>query len=76
MRGRSLGGGGGGNGNSTFNQQARASGVGGVTNPGTTGRTNFDGVANTGSGGGGATHPGQMPAGAGGSGIVIIRYLT
>jgi hypothetical protein len=36
----------------------------------------MDGVANTGSGGGGGTHPGQMPAGVGGSGIVIIRYLN
>jgi hypothetical protein len=66
-------GGGGGNENSNYNAQSPASGIGGVTNPGS-GTAPSAGVANTGSGGGGGTHTMSAYNGAGGSGIVIIRY--
>ena len=70
-------GGNGGNENSNYNQAARASGIGGQTNP-SQNQPCTNGVANTGSGGGGVTHPtvasGGTYAGDGASGIVIIRY--
>lgn len=66
-------GGGGGNENSVYNQQARASGIGGQTNSsGTTAPTSA--IVNTGSGGGGGTHTHTAYDGSGSSGIVIIRY--
>ena len=70
-------GGGGGNENHVYNQAARASGIGGQTNP-SQNQPCTDGVVNTGSGGGGVTHPTVAAngtyAGNGASGIVIIRY--
>lgn len=68
-------GGGGGNQNGIYNPQSRASGIGGITNGNASTRA-ASGIANTGSGGGGATHTVNLnPAGAdGASGIVIIRY--
>jgi len=68
-------GGGGGNQNGIYNPQSRASGIGGITNANANTRAT-SGIANTGSGGGGATHTVNLnPAGAdGASGIVIIRY--
>lgn len=68
-------GGGGGNQNGIYNQQSRASGIGGITNANANTRATA-GIANTGSGGGAATHTVNVnPAGANGaSGIVIIRY--
>ena len=70
-------GGGGGNENHVYNQAARASGIGGQTNP-SQNQPCTDGIVNTGSGGGGVTHPTVAAngtyAGDGASGIVIIRY--
>jgi hypothetical protein len=68
-------GGGGGNQNGIYNPQSRASGIGGITNANANTRAT-SGIANTGSGGGAATHTVNVnPAGAdGASGIVIIRY--
>jgi len=68
-------GGGGGNQNGIYNPQSRASGIGGITNANANTRAT-SGIANTGSGGGAATHTVNVnPAGAdGASGIVVIRY--
>ena len=68
-------GGGGGNNNGIYNPQSRASGIGGITNGNASTRA-ASGIANTGSGGGAATHTVNVnPSGAdGASGIVIIRY--
>tara|TARA_R100000654_G_scaffold47170_1_gene73373 strand:- start:41 stop:1534 length:1494 start_codon:yes stop_codon:yes gene_type:complete len=73
------GGGGGGNGNGNFPSPGTV-GTGGIgggaagKNPSCTGASN--GTANTGGGGGGASdkNPGGGAGGAGGSGIVVIRY--
>jgi hypothetical protein len=70
-------GGGGGGGYANYNQPsgdgAGGSGGGGAGgNPG----SGTNGTANTGSGGGGAGRQGSYMSGAGGSGVVILRYLT
>ena len=64
----------GGNENSIYGGQSAVNGIGGITNS-ADGTRPTDGAANTGSGGGGATHTSGTPAGHGGSGIVVIRYL-
>jgi hypothetical protein len=79
------GGGGGGNSNDAAGPQSIAGGLGGIGGGGaggrgsnTTGQAGFSGMANTGGGGGGgASHTGTQVynGGAGGSGIVMIRYL-
>lgn len=71
----SYGGGGGGGGwNLSTNGGAGGSGGGGAG--GTTGsRSGNPGTANTGGGGGGGS-VGSLPAGNGGSGIVIVRWIT
>jgi len=69
-----AGGGGGGNGGSKSIGGAGGVGGGG-TGTGASSAVNA-GTANTGGGGGGAGYPTTYPAGAGGSGIVIIRYPT
>lgn len=66
-------GGDGGNENSVYQQYSRPSGIGGQS-PANSSSRPTDGVANTGAGGGGGTHPCAVPTGQGGSGIVIIRY--
>jgi len=74
-----AGGGGGGGSDQTANGGAGGSGIGGngASTRTTTGAT--AGAINTGSGGGGAQHPGSYDinrsGAAGGSGIVIVRYL-
>jgi hypothetical protein len=80
-----AGGGGGGNSNDAAGPQSIAGGLGGIGGGGaggrgsnTTGQAGFSGMANTGGGGGGgASHTGTQVynGGAGGSGIVMIRYL-
>jgi hypothetical protein len=80
-----AGGGGGGNTNDAPGPVSIAGGVGGLGGGGnggrgssTFGQTGFAGTANTGGGGGGGgTHTGTLVylGGAGGSGIVMIRYL-
>jgi len=71
-------GGGGGNGYNTCNQGSGGSGGGGNAVRGNTppgGGNGGAGTVNTGSGGGGTdSRPGPNTGGAGGSGIVIIRY--
>ena len=47
-----------------------------ATLPPGTGTTPANAQANTGGGGGGSGYPSWVPGGAGGSGIVIIRYLA
>jgi hypothetical protein len=79
------GGGGGGNTNDAAGPQSAAGGLGGLGGGGngargsdTFGQTGFSGTANTGGGGGGGgTDTGTLVfnGGAGGSGIVMIRYL-
>ena len=64
-----AGGGGGGN----EPRRSLGAGSGGSGGGGNGGGTGSAGSANTGSGGGGGGHA-QLPGGAGGSGIVIIRY--
>ena len=68
-------GGNGGNENGVYNQRPAVNGIGGRTNANSSQRA-FAGVANTGSGGGGVTWSGpENPlGGAGGSGIVIVKY--
>jgi hypothetical protein len=63
------GGGGAGNNNSVYTVQPGGSGGGGDGGGG-----GIAGSANTGGGGGGHTHPATIVSGAGGSGIVVIRY--
>ena len=63
------GGGGAGNNNSVYTVQPGGSGGGGDGGGG-----GIAGSANTGGGGGGHTHPATIISGAGGSGIVVIRY--
>jgi hypothetical protein len=80
-----AGGGGGGNTNDASGPQSVAGGAGGLGGGGnggrgsnTFGQNGFAGTANTGGGGGGGgTHTGIQVynGGAGGSGIVMIRYL-
>jgi len=65
------GGGGAGNENGTYTTRAGGSGGGGTGGVG--GGT---GTANTGGGGGGHTHSQAVTSSAGGSGIVVIRYIT
>ncbi len=64
-----AGGGGAGNNNSVYTIQPGGSGGGGDGGDG-----GQAGSANTGGGGGGHTHPATIISGAGGSGIVVIRY--
>jgi hypothetical protein len=68
-----AGGGGGGGYGASGGQGGNGGGGAGSSNTGAT-----SGVANTGGGGGasGSNTSGTFPGGAGGSGIVIIRYLT
>ena len=71
-------GGNGGNENGQFETQTSTNGIGGVSNPNASTR-GTDGAANTGAGGGGCTHDttADSPAGgAGGSGVVVIRYAV
>ena len=63
------GGGGAGNNNSVYTIQPGGSGGGGDGGDG-----GSAGSANTGGGGGGHTHPATIISGAGGSGIIVIRY--
>ena len=72
-----AGGGGGGNYNTTVNYAPGAGGTGGGGRGGLDGATATSGTPNTGGGGGAGAYNGSgyaYPAGAGGSGIVIIRY--
>jgi hypothetical protein len=55
-----------------FGSTYASGGIGG--SPTLTGQVN--GASNTGNGGSGANGTAQTPGGNGGSGIVIIRYLT
>ncbi len=75
-----YGGGGGGGGNTSVEGTA---GIGGLGGGGNGGRNETDlptaGAPNTGGGGGGQRAPNQVPgaeAAAGGSGVVIIRYIS
>ncbi len=68
-------GGNGGNENGQYGGDSRKNGIGGRTNDTSGGTPSFmHAVNNTGSGGGGHTHNAGVPAGHGGSGIVIVRY--
>jgi len=67
-------GGGGGGGRSGVGTHA-AGGTGGGGSGSTTG-VGVAGTANTGGGGGGGGYVGELAGGNGGSGIVIVRYLT
>jgi hypothetical protein len=64
----------GGGGAGWFSLAEGGSGVGGTGGKGSTGTSPTNGVANSGSGGGGTAQTGNLAYG--GSGIVIIRYLT
>ena len=71
-----YGGGGGGGGERVYAQTAGAGGLGGG-GAGTKESTGVDGTAGTGGGGGGSVRwGGQSYGGNGGSGVVIIRYIT
>ena len=73
-----AGGGGGAGGPAPQGMPPAAGGQGGGGDGGTYGQPNAGGVpglANTGGGGGGAAAD-QYPAGAGGSGVVIVKYNT
>ena len=71
-------GGGGGGGGSCWNQAGEGAGGAGGGGAGSNYTTGFPGTANTGSGGGGGGYNGVTYAfgGAGGSGLVVVRYLT
>lgn len=74
-----AGGGGGGNGVTGGDNVTLKGGLGGGGNGGIVGipnRSGVSGVPNTGGGGGGCAEPVGLYGGNGGSGIVIIRYLT
>jgi hypothetical protein len=71
-----YGGGGGGGGERIYAQTAGTGGLGGG-GAGTIESSGVDGTAGTGGGGGGSVRwGGQSSGGNGGSGVVIIRYLT
>ena len=69
-----AGGGGGGNDTSGQQQPGGAGGGGEGGSPSTTGNNATAGTINTGGGGGGAGNANPSTGGAGGSGIVILRY--
>jgi hypothetical protein len=68
--------GGGGGGGAILNSTLGIGGAGGGGNGAKNANTPDSGVANTGGGGGGAGNSSSPGSGAGGSGIVIVRYLT
>ena len=70
--------GGGGGGGTQGNGEGGTGGQGGGGNGGRTGNATTDGTANTGGGGGGAggVYESGFEGGAGGSGIVVVRYTT
>jgi len=68
--------GGGGGGTTKPNTRSGDGGLGGGGNGGRQGVAGSNAITNTGGGGGGAGGAGATVAGNGGSGIVIIRYLT
>jgi hypothetical protein len=67
--------GGGGGGTRTGYGVGGAGGLGGGGAGGTAGNPGTNGIANTGGGGGGGGFSAEMPGGAGGAGIVIVRYV-